>query len=86
MIYTIVFALLEKIELFNETRKVTEAENKARLERERELEELVIYHFLFVLKLILKPLLICRGDSKVQKLMLKVFLNGKLNLIKKCLN
>ncbi len=41
MIYTLILALMDKLEAYNETRKTVEAETKARLEREREMEELV---------------------------------------------
>ena len=42
MIYTLVFALIEKLNKDNEARKVFEANEKERKEREREAEELVI--------------------------------------------
>jgi hypothetical protein len=41
MIYTLVFALMEKLDIDNENRKNREAEEKERKERERELEEQV---------------------------------------------
>jgi hypothetical protein len=44
LIYTLILALIEKLEAYNETRKQVEAETKARLERERDLEELVSFY------------------------------------------
>ena len=41
MIYTIVCALIEKLNKDNEERKIFEADEKERLERKREEEELV---------------------------------------------
>ena len=41
MIYTLVAALVEKLDIDNENRKNREAEEKLRKEKERELEELV---------------------------------------------
>ena len=46
MIYTLVFALIEKLNKDNEARKVFEANEKERKEREREAEELVIWKML----------------------------------------
>lgn len=41
MIYTLVVALMEKLDIDNENRKNREAEEKERKEKERELEEQV---------------------------------------------
>lgn len=41
MLYTLICALIEKLNKDNEDRKIFEADEKERLEREREAEELV---------------------------------------------
>ena len=47
MVYTLVFALIDKLNLDNEDRKKFEADEKERLERQREEEELVGYFFVY---------------------------------------
>ena len=48
MIYTIICALIEKLNKDNDERKIFEAEEKERLERKRDEEELVKLNLIFV--------------------------------------
>ena len=53
MVYTILIALTEKLNKDNEDRKTFEADEKERLERQREEEELVNLSLLIIENLIL---------------------------------